>query len=103
MAASAVAVLSTGCDTECRDQFDCRNEGSDFTCVAGECVDQAPLADAGVDDGGTADGGEDAGIGDGGAGPVDAGPVDAGPDCTGGNLNCAGPFRCAPDPDGERA
>ncbi len=92
VAASAVAVLSAGCESKCTDTFDCQGQGPDFVCVDGACVREDRESDAGSEDAGTTDGGE--------YGGTDAGETDAGPDCTGSNLNCAGAFRCAPNPDG---
>ncbi|MCP3100576.1 hypothetical protein LZ198_17030 [Myxococcus sp. K15C18031901] len=88
----AVALLGTGCNPECVDEFDCRADngeppaGERWVCVDEKCettpVEQ-PQPDSGTPDAGPTDSGTpDAGPTDSGtpdAGPTDSGTPDAGP------------------------
>jgi hypothetical protein len=82
--AASLGLIGLSCENDCRDQFDCRNDGLNFVCVQGHCV--APTGtgtelDGGVDGG--LDGGPDAGIDAGTDAGLDGGldgGRDAGPD-----------------------
>lgn|GEM_PF-1185866 len=79
----AVALLGTGCNPECVDQFDCRADngqppaGQQWVCVDEKCetepIGQTPTPDAGTPDAGPVDSGTPD------AGPVDSGTPDSGP------------------------
>ncbi|MFY2562710.1 hypothetical protein ACN469_34275 [Corallococcus terminator] len=104
VATFAVALLGTGCNPECVDQFDCRADngeppaGQQWVCVDEKCetepVEQPPTPDAGTPDSGTPDAGPvDSGTPD--AGPVDSGTPDSGPVDSG--TPDAGPVDPTPD------
>ncbi|GEN07050.1 hypothetical protein SAMN05443572_104324 [Myxococcus fulvus] len=87
VAAFAVALLGTGCNPECVDQFDCRADngeapaGQQWVCVDEKCETEplptTPTPDAGTPDSGTPDAGQpDSGTPD--AGQPDSGTPDAG-------------------------
>ncbi|MFY1824920.1 hypothetical protein ACN47A_03335 [Myxococcus fulvus] len=87
VASFAVALLGTGCNPECVDQFDCRADngeppaGQQWVCVDEKCETEplptTPTPDAGTPDSGTPDAGQpDSGTPD--AGQPDSGTPDAG-------------------------